>query len=268
MVSRPVIYYPDVDKINKVFKHQGDSGRELVREWEKLGLVNICKRPIPFMVWDNKFIMYDFDTDYQLTNSPIDKQTTPIYTGNELIEGCNLWTYWSRHPKVLHEHYNMSVKSYEQRDIDTIFIGNIENSVQAKWRSVEWGKYVSRFHMTNGPGNQAFSHEEYLELLARSKYGLCLRGYGPKCNRDIELLALGTVLIVTPGVDTDNYINPLQENIHYIKVNKPEEIVKKISNISMDKWTEMSHACRRWYNMNSSPYGSFKLTRELTGYII
>ncbi len=122
--------------------------------------------------------------------------------------------------------------------------------------------------MTNEPGNRTFSHEEYLKLLAKSKYGLCLRGYGPKCNREIELLALGTVLIVTPGVDVDNYINPLQENIHYIKVNKPEEIVKKISNISMDKWTEMSHACRRWYNMNSSPYGSFQLTRELTGNII
>ena len=268
MVLRPVIYYPDVDKINKVFKHQGDSGRELVREWEKLGLVNICKSPIPFMVWDNKFIMYDFDTDYQLINSPIDKQTTPIYTGNELIEGCNLWTYWSRHPKVLHEHYNMSVKTYEQRDIDTIFIGNIENSVQAKWRSTEWGKYISRFHMTNGPGNRTFSHEEYLKLLAKSKYGLCLRGYGPKCNREIELLALGTVLIVTPGVDPDNYINPLQENLHYIRVDQPKDIPEKISNISNTQWHEMSAACRLWYNMNSSPYGSFKLTRELAGDII
>ena len=35
--------------------------------------------------------------------------------------------------------------------------------------------------------------DEYLNLLKQSKFGLCLRGFGGKCNREIELMGLGTV---------------------------------------------------------------------------
>ena len=37
------------------------------------------------------------------------------------------------------------------------------------------------------------------------KYGLCLRGVGPKCLRDIELIGMGTVPIFTEGVSSEYF---------------------------------------------------------------
>ena len=70
-----------------------------------------------------------------------------------------------------------------------------------------------------------YTQDEYLDLLKKSKFGLSIRGYGPKCNREIELMALGTVPIIDNNVNMDYYNKPI-ENIHYFRINKPEEIVK------------------------------------------
>ena len=64
--------------------------------------------------------------------------------------------------------------------------------------------------------------------LRESKYGLCLRGYGSKCHREVELMAFGTVPIVTPEVSVSSYMEPLIENTHYIKVTTPAELKEKI----------------------------------------
>ena len=95
-----------------------------------------------------------------------------------------------------------------------------------------------------------FTHEEYLLKLRNSRYGLCLRGFGRKCHREVELMAFGTVPIITPYVSID----PLKENIHYISVNDPSEVTTKIQNISKEEWNEMSNAWYEWYkrNINSS----------------
>ena len=77
------------------------------------------------------------------------------------------------------------------------------------------------------------------------------------------MLALGTVLLVTSDVDTENYYRPLIEGTHYFKVNQPADIPTIITNCSIEKWTEMSHACRQWYLENASPEGSFQTTREI-----
>jgi hypothetical protein len=95
-----------------------------------------------------------------------------------------------------------------------------------------------------------FGSEEYLVALQDAKYGLCLRGYGSKCHREVELMAFGTVPIVTDGVTTDSYMEPLIENIHFIKVISPDEIRPRIGEISHAKWSEMSTACYEWYQRN------------------
>ena len=62
-------------------------------------------------------------------------------------------------------------------------------------------------------------------------------------------MAFGTVPIITPEVSL-SYLTPLQENKHYIKVETPEELTRKIKSISNDKWDEMSQACFMWYQEN------------------
>ena len=101
-----------------------------------------------------------------------------------------------------------------------------------------------------------FSQEEYLEELHNSKYGLCLRGYGSKCHREVELMALGTVPIVTDEVSVSSYINPLIENVHYKKISKVEDWKEP----SKEEWEKMSKACVKWYEENIHSRNSWELT--------
>ena len=69
--------------------------------------------------------------------------------------------------------------------------------------------------------------EDYLMKLSQSKYGLCLRGYGSKCHREVELMAFGTVPIITPEVSIKSNMNPPIENVHYITANNPNVLKER-----------------------------------------
>jgi hypothetical protein len=45
-------------------------------------------------------------------------------------------------------------------------------------------------------------------------------------------------------------MDPPVENVHYLRVNSPEELKEKVSNISEEKWKEMSKSCYEWYQRN------------------
>lgn len=167
------------------------------------------------------------------------------------------WTYWGRHPirlaKKLKE--GLGKKTYAERTTRSIFIGNVENSTQGKYRIGKgWETAIDVYHCTMGKEHK-FTHEQYLDELGNSKFGLSLRGFGAKCHREIELMACGTVPIVSADVCTDSYINPLIEGIHYLRVNGPEEVSLKISDTDEAKWREMSNACKKWYMQNCSANG-------------
>ena len=108
-----------------------------------------------------------------------------------------------------------------------------------------------------------FSEQKYLDNLSKAKYGLCLAGYGKKCHREVECMALGTVPVCAPEVDMDNYANPPVENVHFLRVENPEDAKEKLAKISDEKWLEMSEACRLWYKENCSVDGMWKLTKKL-----
>jgi hypothetical protein len=139
---------------------------------------------------------------------------------------------------------------WDERETESIFIGNYENSTQEKYRVTKnrWTDVITEYHCTEGKEHK-FTHEEYLMKLRNSKYGLCLRGYGSKCHREVELMAFGTVPIITPDVTVKSYMEPLIENVHYIRVSEPDEISIK-TKISDEKWNEMSTACYEWYQRN------------------
>lgn len=162
------------------------------------------------------------------------------------------WIFWPRKPMLLEQVLKTNgILSHDERKVESIFIGNFENNVQEKFRKTNnnWESVLTEYHCTKGKTHK-FSHEEYLMKLRGSKYGLCLRGYGSKCHREVELMAFGTVPIVTPEVTVSSYIEPLIENTHYILVSTPEELKEKMLNIDKEQWIKMSLACYKWYERN------------------
>jgi hypothetical protein len=105
-----------------------------------------------------------------------------------------------------------------------------------------------------------YTQREYLEKLCSSRFGLCLPGFGHKCNREIEYFACGCVPIVTPGVDMKGYLVPPQEGIHYLTAKTPEEVRSVIAKTSAKQWELMSLAGRSWWRTYSSAEGLFRLT--------
>ena len=156
---------------------------------------------------------------------------------------------------------------YADRDIESIFLGKIENGVQNQNRkSKDWERAgIELFHCPvdePGPDHYPFTKEEYLEKLRHSKFGLALAGYGPKCNREIELLGMGVVPLFAPEVD-NTYYEPLQEGVHFLRVNSPEDVRKVIDSVSESQWKRMHDAGQKWYQRNASPSGSFLITKKI-----
>jgi hypothetical protein len=178
---------------------------------------------------------------------------------------CKPWTFFARSPRRLDKIAKSDLPSYDERSITSIFMGKVENQIQAAGRNnYDWSNGIEDFYMSQGsPGSYKYTKEQYLERLSQAKFGLTLPGYGPKCNRDIELMGVGTVPIVAPGCDVDRYHEPWIENVHYIRVERPEDIQDKVSSISKSQWQEMHYECKMWYDRNSSPEGSFNLTKTL-----
>jgi hypothetical protein len=162
------------------------------------------------------------------------------------------WIFWPRNPMLLENVLNSKgILKYDERTIESIFIGNFENNVQEKFRNTNasWDTVLTEYHCTKGHQHK-FSHEEYLMKLRDSRYGLCLRGFGSKCHREVELMAFGTVPIVTPEVTVSSYMEPLIENTHYILAKDTKELKEKVASINQEQWTTMSKSCYEWYQRN------------------
>ncbi len=248
--------------------HANDSFRELSVLWGRNPDVKLELIENSIHCWINSFvILYDRPT-LEWAN-PETKLSKCLLMGNgsnieekKLNEyGINVkpWIFWPRRPMIVEKVLKQPLLSYDERSIESIFIGNFENNVQEKYRKdLGWEKVLSEYHCTKGQQHK-FTQEEYLNKLSRSKFGLSLRGYGSKCHREVELMAFGTIPLITPDVNVDFYIEPLIENKHYIKVNSPDELKSKIS-ISKEKWIEMSNNCHLWYMRNVHSENSWNTT--------
>ena len=242
--------------------HLNDSFRELVQLIEKHNKdVDIVYVNDSIHCWLNPNIsLYDRPTlewyDEQLNISSL----LLLGNGDINIEGKLLnnkiknirpWIFWPRRPSILEKIIDeKGILNYKERSIESIFIGNFENAVQEKHRNNnKWDTVLDEYHSTKG-GKHKFTNEEYLMKLRNSKFGLCLRGYGSKCHREVELMGFGTVPIVTPGVSIDSYMDPLIENKHYISVKDVDDFKEKLSKINENKWNQMSKECYEWYQKN------------------
>lgn len=210
---------------------------------------NILTYDRPTLSWCNKEV--DTSSLMLLGNGDLNVEGKEILTKNPNLK-IKPWIFWPRNPTLLEKVLtNKGILSHDDRLIDSIFIGNFENNIQEQFRNTKqtWNEVVNEYHCTKGT-NHKFTPEEYLLKLRESKYGLCLRGYGSKCHREVELMAFGTVPIVTPEVSVSSFMEPLIENVHYIKATTPEELKQNILSINKEQWSKMSSACYEWYQRN------------------
>jgi len=246
--------------------HTNDSYRELQLLMKlKNNDVDVMYSDKTIHCWlEPNILTYDRPTLEWCNQEIMNSSLMLLGNGDITIEGKQLqnkipnliikpWIFWPRKPMLMEKLLNnKGILPYNERKIESIFIGNFENNVQEKFRNTNqnWEDVLSEYHCTKGKQHK-FTHEEYLLKLRESKYGLCLRGYGSKCHREVELMAFGTVPIVTPEVSVTSYMEPLIENTHYIKVTTPAELKEKISSvITQDQWKKMSNACYEWYQRN------------------
>jgi hypothetical protein len=251
--------------------HSGDSFREMVGIWAERGFVEVQEsKDTPYVWWGNPgdILLYDRANFDWIRKTPC--KYTKILCGNPdatQIEDGIQWSFWPRRPRLLESQVALGILPWTDRTKTLVFYGRVENSVQQEHRSNELSKACDEFDMPIGANQPyTYSQKEYLDRLSKSKFGLCLAGFGPKCNREIECMALGTVPVVAPDVDMQHYSNPPQEGIHYIRLKSfdPEEAKTAIQAISKEKWEEMSRATHSWWKENCSVEGLFEVTKALT----
>jgi hypothetical protein len=249
-------------------EHKGDTSRELINIWKELELCEVIEGEVEdHFLWANApgdALLYEYDRWDVFPWLP-SSWRSGLFGGMQHPNGLP-WIYWGRRPKMLHEKIISGIKSFEERQIESIFLGKVENGVQHSNRTTEdWSKVIEFFSMPIRLGDSftwPFTQQQYLEHVSNARFGLCLPGYGPKCNREIEYFGLGVVPLMVDGVDT-KYHTPLLEGMHYFKIKNTNDIQKIIKECSRDRWEYMSYNCRKWYDQNCSPIGSFKITQRI-----
>jgi hypothetical protein len=252
--------------------HSGNALREMIELWAEAGLVERIFHDGVFC-WLNAVgdtLLYERDTLEWLEDADVpeaEKVWCQALFANAQHPDGKAWIYWGYSPRLLARTAAAANANATTRTKNLVFYGKIENARQFKVRSVkatgiDWSVACDEFVMPVG-GKYLYTQEEYLGRLAESKFGLCLPGTGPKCFREIECMALGTVPIVTPGVDMEGYAIPLQEGVHYLRAETPEEAKRLASEVSNDTWRTMSAACRKYYEDNLTPEAAWHLTEKL-----
>ena len=271
-IEIPKIIIPSGKALTGIWNHCGDTFREMVSLWaERKYVVIEHSEETPFCWWGGigEILLYDRPTSRWWINIPSYQMAL---FGNCAPPGPekhhlrqSIWGFWPRSPKevelMANEQKNML--NYNNRTIQSLFLGKIENGVQRANRlKYDWSKSVELFSMPIDTTEQPYPYtqKEYLQKLCNAKYGLCLPGFGPKCNREIEYFACGCVPIVVEGVDMKNYLIPPREGIHYLRAKDPEDVHKLIKETTPEKWAEMSNAGKDWWRMVSSAEGLFRLT--------
>ena len=263
----PTVIIPTGKALTGIHEHSGDTFREMARLWSERGYCNlVLSEDTPYCWWNaiGDTLLYDRPTMRWFTN--------PSYKaalfGNTFPETPTKrdkpWSFWPRSPRAVEDIVASTNVNRQYGDRNpSIFLGRIENGVQQERRSKhDWSTAVDTFSMpidsTGGP--YKYSQEQYLDMLTKSRFGLCLPGYGPKCNREIEYFATGVVPIVTPGVDMKNYMVPPQKGIHYMYAETPEEVRNIVDSLTEEQWIKMSAAGKQWWQRYASAEGLFRFT--------
>ena len=251
-------------------EHKGDTSRELIDMWEESSFCEVVRGEVDdVFIWANEpndVLLYEYDRFDVYPGLP-EKWNRGLFGGMQCSDSkATPWIYWGRRPRLLESKIKQGIKSWDDRSIESIFLGKIENSVQHQNRTQDnWFGVIEKFSLPIKLGdsyNWEYTQEEYLDFVSNSKFGLCLAGYGPKCNREIEYFGLGVVPIISNNVDMTYFDSPKQGK-HYFKVENASEIPTIINNCSKQQWQDMSRNCVDWYEKNCSREGSFNTTKKI-----
>lgn len=235
------------------FGHAGDSFREMATLWAERGYVKAVPTDYGHVRLGDT-VLYDRPTYAWLDAEPVNG---PMLVGNPAprTPSQRSWTFWPRRPRLVEKLADLELP----RTKGLVFYGRSENAVQRLHRvGLDWASVCDEFVHVDGAKPYPLSHEEYLRALATAKWGLCLAGFGRKCHREIECMAMGCVPIVAPEVDMENYADPPVEGVQFFRAEGPEAAAAIIKDES--KWVQMSAACRDWWRRNASAEGSWRLT--------
>lgn len=276
--DRPTIWLPRSD-LEGYFSHPGDSFREMVRLWGAAGYVRVREHPTATMVWwgslggPDGVLLYDRPNhDWRLAAPMPERSWKFALFGNPKPPAAHLapakpWFFWPRRPSLVEELVAAGVPgaSWEDRRAGLVFYGKVENKVQEKRRlgGTDWSTACTEFRLVRGDEPYPFTQKQVLEKLAGARFGLCLAGYGLKCHREIECMAMGCVPVCAPEVDMDSYAEPPVEGVHYLRVAGPDSAAATVASVSKVDWEKMSAACKTWWERNASCAGSFGLTKDL-----
>ena len=254
------------------FAHAGDSFREMVAIWAERGYVPFKEVEGLCNVWlggVGKVLLYDRPTlEWHHASPPGEQEWSVALFGNPAptVKGAVAWSFWPRRPRIVEELALSPRPSFSERPRRVVFYGRSENGVQLRNRmKASWSSACTEFVHLKGSDKYPYSHKEYLERLRGSLFGLCLAGYGKKCHREIECMAMGCVPCVAPEVDMDSYAVPPVEGVHYLRVAGPEELLQKTEAMGEAEWEAMSVAGSIWWKENASAEGMWGLTKKLAG---
>ena len=266
--SRPEIRMPAFN-LEGFFAHTGDSFREMVKIWGERKYVTIKECQVK-NIWLGDILLYDRPTLQWLEASPSTEQKWKqgLFGNPTPPEGGLAWSFWPRRPRIVEELVGRGVasKTFEARTLGVVFYGRSENAVQKGNRTMhDWEPACDDYvHLEDSSTPYPYTHREYLERLSKARWGLCLAGFGKKCHREIECMAMGCVPVVAPEVDMTNYADPPVEGLHYIRVQTPADMAR-LKDVSPEEWQKMSTACKDWWSRNSSVKGLWELTQKLVG---
>ena len=253
------------------FRHAGDSFREIAGEWGRRGYVTV-KPSSCANIWlggIGEVLLYDRPTNEWLIKSPAkEMKWNKALFGNPAPQGNKglSWSFWPRRPLLVEQlvQKGTPLKPWEERRKTLVFYGRSENSVQKGHRTrFDWSTVCDDFVHIQGTDPYPYTHEQYLELLSNAWFGLCLAGYGFKCHREIECMAMGCIPICGPDVDMTLYAEPPVEGLHYLRATDPAAAKAALEKITPDRWMVMSVACRDWWKRNCSVDGLWALTQKL-----
>ena len=275
------IYIPYYGEKDKYFWRKTPHGLyDLVMDWHQKGWCNVVHHNGPYYWIGGIGEILLFDRD-QVADLDDKKRGTPRWKGEVSYKYgffCNEYNlendrnfkleYWSYKPIELENLVlETTPNNYSDRTIGSIFLGSIENETQEYFRNkfADWGHYIEEYYVAdklNKNEKNKYSFDQYLKKVSLSKFGVCFRGNGPKCYREIEYASLGTVLIITEGVDT-NYPDPLIEGVHYFLAKNKEDIARIVQETSQEQWNYMSKSVRGWYIKNFTSKNMFMKLQKL-----
>jgi len=170
--------------------------------------------------------------------------------------------FWARQPGRV-EQANREMLNFDQRDVRSVFLGKLHNPEQSKFRQGDFSRVIEVYHISKKDEPYPFTSEEYLDIMSRSRFALSMRGYGPKCNREIEALAVGSLLLADQRVDTGGYWEPLEEGKHFLRITGTEDVKRVQRETTREEWERITEAGQRWYRNNCSFVGAHRVLNEI-----